>query len=64
MSRGVEKGSIGAKQLYLAVYNTAQLAGWGSAAYLTLHAAVKHGGGDIVYRSAGRIVGALMVVHQ
>ena len=64
MSKSTTKGGLGAKQLYLAAYNTAQLAGWGSAAYLTLHAVAKHEGGDSVYRMAGRMVGTLSHVHD
>lgn len=63
MSKHTAKGALGAKQWYLVAYNTAQLAGWGSAAYLTLHALVRHEGGDAVYKMASRIVGTLSHVH-
>ena len=64
MSKNTAKGALGAKQWYLAAYNTAQLAGWGSAAYLTLHAVARREGGDTVYKMAGRIVGTLSHVHD
>ena len=63
MSKHTAKGALGAKQWYLAAYNTAQLAGWGSAACLTLHALVRHEGGDTAYKMAGKIVGTLSHVH-
>ena len=56
MSTRSGKGGPGATEAYLALYNSAQLAGWATGAYLTVHAAAQHDGRATVYKSAGGAV--------
>ncbi|CAL5223062.1 g5520 [Coccomyxa viridis] len=56
MSPKSTEKKVGGKEIYLAAYNVAQLAGWASAAYLTIHGATHSSRGDAVYSSAGRVV--------
>ena len=49
---------FGIKEVYLAAYNVAQLAGCASAAYLTIHGAIQSSREDATYTSAGRAVRA------
>jgi len=62
MSSRRKSSGPGLREVYLAAYNTAQLAGWTTAAYLTLHGTVRSDGGTSVYSSAGSIVSAFLHV--